>query len=187
MRLRKHLTESTDMVALFNKYEDEIDKNCQPYIRMIKHSPNILVRSDPKLGLYDVHRKFVRTNRRPMDMSDDMHNKIDEFFLKKFGWRARSNVVFCKGNKRKKIFSFLLFPIGKFKFLWSPKVNDLYNSDLKNMYSHYYKEWNDIKDTYIDNDFRKALSSEHEIMINCKEYYLLPPGISTLVMTRFIE
>lgn len=73
-------------------------------------------------------QKFsVRSDRKPRDMPKDLHNLLDKTFLEMFGWKARSEGVFVtsgatwEGEKDS-----LFFPIGKFKYIWSPRINDLY-------------------------------------------------------------
>lgn len=65
-----------------------------------------------------------------------------------------------------------------FKFIWSKKVDDLYNTTDRftsrlDMTSEEIDKF--IKDTvelYQDTDLKKALSMGYEIMFKCKAYYL---------------
>ena len=67
-----------------------------------------------------------------------------------------------------------MFPIGDFKFIWSPKISDLYaalplsfkGASLPEVVTHVMSE-------YTDKNLAAAINSEFEISIKCKEYYLL--------------
>lgn len=70
-----------------------------------------------------------RQDRRPQDMPIEIHNKYDELFLEKFGWKARSEGVFVAGGDRTSYGTpFFFFPVNGYKFIWSPAIFDLYTS-----------------------------------------------------------
>ena len=164
---------------------DDLLKNCQPFIKALRGVQNFgLWRGAKKL--IDTSRLIsVRTDRQPMDTSRETQNMLDKIFFKKFGWKARSEGLFGTGNK-----SFasmygrphLVFPVGQFKFIWSPEIKDLYTDMIeRDMWI-----WERDPDggfgilsksideaNYTDKDFHSAIGSGHEIMIKCKEYYLI--------------
>ena len=181
MRLIRYINEESISKKLLQDFYNQVDnirKECQPYFKKVKGSSHLLIRYGGKENeKNDILKKKVRINRRPKDTSIVFHKMADDFFLKKFGWRARSNVLFCMGEDRERIHEIsyftLIFPVGNFKYVWSPDVADLYTFDPDN--EDYDGDWDDVKDTYIDKDFNKALKTQYEIMINCKEYYAIPP------------
>jgi len=77
----------------------------------------------------------VNTNRVPMGSSWELHNLFDNEFYKKFGWKARSNSIFCTGLEDIAMtygMGYIVFPIGNFKYLWSMEAKDLYIYCLQN-------------------------------------------------------
>jgi len=72
--------------------------------------------------------------------------------------------------------STVIFPIGEFKFLWSPHVQDLWSdvisADPKDMDLLRYKM----------DDLHDAIESGNEIMIGCKSAYIV--HINTSKKTR---
>jgi hypothetical protein len=107
-----------------------IRKNCGPYLKQLRNSPDFLWR-----GRYNAPTEVMTEivpikNREPKDTPVDVHNMLDDIFMDKWKWRARSDsVVFCYGSKSQ-VKSYgspnLVFPIGNFSFLWHPTIDDLY-------------------------------------------------------------
>jgi hypothetical protein len=62
-------------------------------------------------------------------MPDELHDYLDEQFKKKFGWKARSEGVFCVRSKQIAYNygnPYSVFPIGNYKYIYSNKIHDLY-------------------------------------------------------------
>jgi hypothetical protein len=198
-----------DTYETASQFMSVIFDNCGPYLKEIRSSnPKFLVsgrRSD-----YSWFEKDVRADRKPVDINIEIHNDIDALFQLKFGYPARSSSIFCTtryditGLYGK---TYLIFPKGSFKFLWSPTIYDLYvyfgkksnyseikrsngilqlyvdeitkeykgterEKDIPELANERYAQFlQDIVDTYSKNNFRAALDSQHEVMINCKSYY----------------
>ncbi len=124
---------------------------------------------------------MTRKNRKPLDTPIKLHNILDKMFQKKFGWKARSEGVFAAGkwyfSGSKDTYygdTYLFFPIGNFKYVWSPKIDDLYE-DLHWSITEFFrdkesrkeimaKKWNDEPlDKYEDfEDFIKLKEKEIE-------------------------
>lgn len=157
----------------------------------------------------------VRENRRPRDSSQVIHQMLDDYFEKQTGIKYRSASVFAT----KSFFTaeeygepYLIFPIGKFDYAWSPDVYDAYlvlgqygnmsgrlirkiekiypevqklfpeeleyvSLDEFTRSPHHYPEAAVTALTLIPNmwHFNKGIemATSHEIMISCKEYYLI--------------
>lgn len=78
----------------------------------------------------DIEEVKPRTDRYPKDMPGDLHDKLDDLFKRKFRWKARSEGVFVTGNIREAReygTECIFFPIGKFEYIWSSRVDDLYS------------------------------------------------------------
>lgn len=131
MRLQQYITEKYDN-EFWNDWWPLIKRKCMPYLKDVKDtgSTNFFSRgmSGPQFQIKD-----VRTDRRPVDTSIEIHNYWNGVFYKKFGWKPRSEGLFVwskRGGYVFSEFSRIIFPVGRYKALWSPYVSDLYvNSD----------------------------------------------------------
>lgn len=185
MRLQQYINEekTEDLQAFVNM----IKSDCKPFLREMKKANRFLFRgydaedsygSDKTNIIY--YKKKPRKDRKPKDMYPNTHKKLDDLFNEKFGWRARSNGVFCTGDRGTAAAygsSHIVFPIGQFRFVWSPKIGDLYTEIRKHISSRPGKssvpDLEKIVDTYTDKDLAKAIKQMHEISLKCKEYYLV--------------
>lgn len=80
-----------------------------------------------------------RTDRRPLDTNYEIHLAADDWFQKEFGWRPRSEGLLCIPSfpharsytaDNDSLQTYMIFPNGPFKYVWSPKVNDFYQDTL---------------------------------------------------------
>ncbi len=73
-------------------------------------------------------RGSVRSDRTPRDSDQWLHEVFDDFFLKKFGIRFRSNALFCVKDEDDVDSEygkpFAIFPIGKFDYAYSDYIDD---------------------------------------------------------------
>jgi len=170
-RLKRYIVEEE---GILSKYLTLIEKECQPYIKAIRGGKGLFARVTSEKST--ILKKKVRTDRRPLDTSVKIHKWFDRIFEKKFGWKARSNAIFCYGRPADEValYDFLVFPIDKFKYVWSPNIFDLYNITASQP-DDYIESNDDVLETYkyTDKGLKKALVSGNEIMVNCKEVYLV--------------
>ena len=196
MRLQKYITEQKS----FKESVPQIKKDCKKYIKEIRGAEGALFRFGVFFNRQSIIKKKTHSNRMPFTTPIEIHSGIDEMFLKKFKWKARSeNVSFCWGmpftNTIKTKNYPILFPIGKYRYLWSPKVEDLYDTlgkpkqmdvisddDLK-----YYLDIfrNNFLNTYTNKNLKQAVKSLKEIMVGCKEYYLIKSELIEEVNEEF--
>lgn len=119
-------TESPEIVEL----RALIKSKCQPYLRQVANAKKkVLYR-----GMRGDHSKLyhtftVRTDRKPVDSSADLHNALDTALAREFGAKARSAGVFVIGDNN--VISeygedYMIFPVGEFKCIWSPHIADAY-------------------------------------------------------------
>lgn len=170
--------------ALLQKQEKVakfIHANCKPYLRALSGVPlsnTFNLWRGSKLGEYepgDVVK--TRKNRNPLDSSAEFHNFVDNIFLKKFKHNFRSNAVFCTGNKPDAEHygsAYMVVPMGNFRFLWSPKIADLYSS-LGDTYDDFEDTVRDMKHMYVKNKFLppdKMKSVMADIMKSAEEKFL---------------
>ncbi len=134
--------------------------------------------------------KNVRQDRRPLDTGAERHALIDDWFQKKFGFKARSEAVFAFGEKalRSDLAFYgrpcIIFPIGPIKYAWSPIVEDMYGS--MNIYSKDSDTTTRVhsdnsavikwleESNYKDSGLSDAVMKDHEVMIKCSSYYAFP-------------
>lgn len=117
-----------------------------------------------------------RTDRKPLNMHPNVQRLLDDIFLKKFGWKARSSGVFASGNKHGVAgygTVYEIYPTDGYKFLWSPKVGDLYEAVFWDEYGYVDTDDPDFVEkmnSYKDKNLIDAIMSEHEVMIQCDRY-----------------
>ena len=125
-----------------------------------------------------IWKKVTRTDRAPLDTPQDIHDELDLWFQDEFGWRARSEGLFCwplKFTSQWVQGKWLVFPAGKYKYIWSDKVDDLwatlggYGSNLDNLMDAFHTHFSD---SYTNKNIKKSMIWGGEIMIKCKYSYL---------------
>jgi hypothetical protein len=157
-----------------------ISKECKPYIKEItkggKFNPFY---SGRKYRGY-MFKGRVRTDRKPRDMFPELHEDLDDVFQKKFGWPVRSSGMFVTGNIASSYeygHEYMIFPIGNFKYIWSPKINDLYmhlkyKGDVpKNENTLFTKAVSIVTDRTKDKDIspseiRRMMEVEYELLLD---------------------
>ena len=190
MRLQQYLNED-----IVKERIELIEKNCQPFLKQMK-SVNFkngdLLYSGRKSS-DEFNKKRVRKDRNPTDTPIKFHNWLDDWFYKKFGIRARSNSVFCTGDTdviETYGNQYVIFPIGKFKIIWNSQLKDLFNIvHFDYGIEHWIEEFLKKSKTYKTGDLQGAIKSKNEIMLHCKEYYILEFQSSTnaMVLNHFME
>lgn len=132
MRLKNLINEENNRKETFILFITNIINDCRPYIKeIIKNSDSghlPMLYSGRKRDT-DWFEQSVINGRTPKDMNPEVHKDLDNEFLKQYGWRARSNVLFCSGDfmvTTEYGKEYMIFPKGQFKFLWNPKIADLF-------------------------------------------------------------
>ncbi len=185
MRLQQYINEE-----ILDKDIDFIRKNCQPWIDMVQkyNTKNVYLYRGMK-NRSDFSIIKVRKNRKPMDINEYVHEMLDDILEKKFGWKVRSESIFCFSYDPLATTGYgssnIVIPIGKFDYLWSKKSKDLYykinknkvykfidknsswNESLKEIYNIYKKE---IYNFESFNEFKKFIYDEFKKFINSLDY-----------------
>ena len=189
MKSTEFITEDINVEDV-QKYVELIKQDCGPFLQQAKGEylyRGLGTETDPFVG-----NSIRLKNRTPKDVPLLLHNNINKFFNKKFGSPFR-NAMFCSGDIHFADFYgkiYVVFPIGKFEFLWSTDVDDLFMSwdeydpslspdfkqlsqesqeiDFKDAIKTFLK---DTKNTYINDNLAQAIKSNNEIMIRCERYY----------------
>lgn len=142
-----------------------------------------------------VQKFSARSNRRPKDTPQEVHEFLDKFFQTNFGWKARSQGVFAASTPNGiDIFgkyTDLIYPCNGYKFVYSKTIQDLTNWLEEGGYidSVNADKWESINfdDTvvrvqllkklqgmYIDKNLRGATGLNTEVMLHCPNgYYML--------------
>lgn len=189
MKFKEYLTEMIS-IDKWETLKDKLDKDCQPFIKEFKGCTTLLYRG-VKTPPSFCDKKTTRTNRKPRLLDIDLHDKLGKETKQRFGWNARTEGVFTTSNvfdvKRWGSPS-IVFPIGKFKYIWNRNVKSLYGAyDQWSAYTsdngitdHILKElWDyditDALDWYKSTNLNKYLMVKSptlsECIIKCKNYY----------------
>lgn len=166
-------------------YIQMIKRDCQPFLNQLGNNKSLQKDVLAYRGIKNLSGKVsggfyklnVRQDRKPMSTSIKMTRTLDEWFERKFEFKARTTSLFSSGSftyAQSYGDIFAIFPIGEFKFVWSPEVTDLFLW----IDSHFFQDYNDkavYKSldglNYTNQNLKKALKDGKEIMISCKQYY----------------
>ena len=150
--------------------------------------------------MVDFFEKIPRKDRIPMNTPKNVSDALDRGFQKNFGWKPRTEGVFCTPDITSASFygdAYLFFPFDEYKYIWSPDVEDLY-SDLPDISKPYLENSlinkntmtirthiNKMSDKELDalvkyifnvckyTDKNLKYNKENEVMVKCKKYYML--------------
>lgn len=128
------LQERTVEAIEIDMLRQQIRKQCQPYLRAVKGNfgHRAMYRGMEGVSNFRLYRTLpLRSNRNPVSSSIQLHDILDSTIETLAGFKARSNSLFVTGNilnAQEYGETFLIFPIGDFKFVWSPLIADAYSS-----------------------------------------------------------
>ncbi len=210
MRLQLHL----DEVAPVQTIDETVDfllKNCKPFLKEMG-----LKKGKPPRWLYSGRKhqastyvRRVQQDRTPLDTPKLVHTAFDTLFQKKFRVKARSNSIFCTGNYgRASAYGhpFIIVPIGKYTYLYSTKVRDLYDyvrlsaqasatgvhldrgsrpsdRDMDKLMD-FFKE---TVESYTNKNLDKGIKSGTEVMVQCKEYFAISSDLENMLNRYFMD
>lgn len=187
MRLNKHINEASGKTSILEIVQ-EMQRKCQPYLKDMADSGLACEMNSGRKEAKDYFIKPVRKGRKSVDTPQFISDLFDKYFKKKFGWMPRSNSVFTYSNVNDTNYygiSYMLFPVGKYRFVWSDDIKDLWNeiqtnpelnaylSDPKNKHFKLDAEnevYNFVENLYSDKNLEDALESDGEIMLNASHY-----------------
>lgn len=174
---------------------DDLHKDCGIYKDRVSGSSKLFLYRGYKgynlAGLIDYQRKTVRSDRHPKDTPPHVQRAVDDVFQENWGWRPRQEGLFVTGDEksaRNYGLLYIVVPIGDFKFLWSYKIHDLFSKLVIDDDVSIKMEWEIEKyfeskyiDTYSSENLPKAIDTGVEIMLKCKEYYLIGNALEEIV------
>jgi len=195
MRLQQFINETYLSTENWEHLKGMLEKDCKPYIKELKGAKKLLLRGMKKyIEFYEI--KNVRKNRKPRLIDKNLHIKLDNELNKIFGWKVRSQGLFTTTGKdvaKRWGDPCIVFPIGKFKYIWIDDTHDLYYGydvwfDGPAGKGKYKSNNEKIWDKYIypsinkyhDTDLNKFLKmpdnpTDHasECIIKCNKYYAI--------------
>jgi hypothetical protein len=191
VRLYNYLTEDTELEDIKDDLLTGLERDCREYKKAVKGADfKYFLYSGRRSDAPDYSIRVPRTDRRPKDMDIQFHTLFDDIFNDVFGWKARSEGLFVTSEFRVAMSygnPYIVIPFDGFKFIWSPRISDLFNWVRRDatLYNKHPKRdernapyltryiTNVIKKDYKDTDLKRAISSSHEIMLKCTKYYLI--------------
>lgn len=122
----------------------------------------------------------VRKDRKPRDTPLHLHNAADEWFLKNFGVRFRSQAILLSSSQQTATAYasnpsnvHRIIPIDQYKFCWSPKVTDMLQ--LIDATTTPEMLWAALTaSAYQADDLKSAYESRNEVMLFCENYIAVP-------------
>jgi len=174
---------------------DYIIKNCQPILQIYKSTVFKFYRGlvdDPS----DIIIKDVRKDREPKDTVPVISKLFDDLLFKKFKWHPRQEGLFITSNRNEaQSYGFseelvhVIFPVGKFKYVWSPSIIDFWTEfQNRSMYDEEFDAGRYTKSemirkfggivremfsSYTDKNIKIALNNHDkrcEVMVKCDRY-----------------
>ena len=154
MRLNNYLNEVST-----GKDIEQLKQDCSIFINDLKKQKKSFIEFiySGRKGSNTIIKKDVRQNRRPLDTPEGIHDMIDNEFFDEFGYKPRSSSLFCYVDYRKTMAygkTYVIFPIDKYKLIWSPKVTDLYDHLSKKFrpYIRYVKSGGNTRPVWLGMD-----------------------------------
>ena len=165
---------------------EKILSECSEFVSALKECPKGYFLYRGSHFQIPEHQLFTSRleNRIPVNTPQEIHDKVNEFFEVKFGWKIR-NGVFCYGYTSLENFprdlgygpQFLCFPVGGFEFVYSPDHFDL----CGHFYRNKPKTEDEIRSLkFGDKSLEGAINSRsaeedlsNEISIKVSSYYLI--------------
>lgn len=180
-----------------------IKRDCQPYLSQVK-DPMLLrrgvARQTDRMAFGKKQAHLAGRNPRGTQMKEH-HDAVNKYFTSEFGLPFR-NAVMTSGDQLL-VGSFgtdvAVFPIGEFKFLWSPKIRDLNHQIIMNWAVEIFGT--DVKPSdqepilielisksgYQTTDLEAAIKSQVEIMIWVEEYYTLDNNVDRMLAKKLLK
>lgn len=171
----------------------EVERLCADFIHECGSQVGPWRGFNRRFSLPDDHIIFVPEDRKPLDTRREIHDAMDDWFLDNFGFRARSNALFCTGSKsHASVYGEVhsIYAAGKYEYVWSPEVEDMIHIDelAKHTLAKLgMKDRNDdetleqkvsimidvLEDSgYRGSGLREALKSGNEIMLRSEKYFV---------------
>ena len=180
-----------------------IKRDCQPYLSQVK-DPMMLRRGVARKGdrMAFGKKQAHLTGRNPRGVQMKKHHEaVNKYFTSEFGLPFRNGVMASGDQMMVGVFGtdVAVFPIGEFKFLWSPNVRDLndqiimkWADEVLHSNLHRRKEESKLIDLisnsgYQTTDLQAAIESKNEVMIWVEEYYTLDNNVDRDLVKKLLK
>ena len=114
---------------------DILRRDCRPFLNEWNENKyGLLYRGSHSHKNTIVKIKSRLKDRMAKDTPSEVHDVLNKIFVKEFGWKVR-NGVFATADDDTTCqygYTYHFFPIGKYKYAWSPKITDLYSDKIDN-------------------------------------------------------
>ena len=146
MRLYKHLTEKSIQEEGIEDFWKLVQKKCKPFLK--EWMP--IQKTGEMFPLYrgmneqDAGEKWVRQDRKPEMSGRKFHTDVDNMMKQVHGVNGRTKAMFCTGDASATTAygdAFMVFPVGRYKYLWSGRIRDLYIDASKYGYHPNMMDW----------------------------------------------
>lgn len=186
MRFQRLLNEMAVELSVQEALQFAVD-NCKPFLHQIVKKGGTVQHFmfSGRTHNAKTFTRAVQKERHPMDTPPTVHKMLDAKFQRKWGVKARSQSIFCTGSPtHAEMYGhpFMIFPMGRFTYLYHPKVKDLFNHIRFNVM--FDLDMSSIEDLdkfdermisfiaeYKNRDLVAGIKSGNEIMVQCKEYF----------------
>lgn len=207
MSFKNFLTES-DYSA--QEIAQIVDRDCADYMEQVKYNTNLIPRlhrgiTNPSDSTFFSVRR--RQDRDDENMPDFLSQFVNVWFVQNFHYPFRTASAFATGDKRAasrygQVYS--IFPVRRFRYLWSDRYDDLYKAIRQNCQrkgiwqSLMQKQRIDRQDeqpilqVLQDGQFKtteldKAIRSNHDIMIATDQFYAVDVQLAKGPMMRELK
>jgi len=175
-----------------------VNEDCQQYLRkMASDGKFYLLYAGLPSEKWPLGETQVRKNKAPVPTPKRILDSFDRVMDKEYGKEFRSDSFIATGNPdvaEKRGVKHVIFPIGRFDYLWSYKIKDLvhgmgHEEDIAEGEGLYFdihdaededtedkvvKEFLTKKEFKYNEELKKCADKGHDVMIDCKYYYAIP-------------
>jgi hypothetical protein len=174
---------------------DKFVNDCAPYLAQIEGvKRHELLKHGSRSGPDDWGIKKHERRSGPRDSDVRLHTAINDFFEEKFDWIARTDALFTTSHWQDAHgygVVYLVFPIGKFQYLWSPDIDDLWaeTCKIRSKVDNRYITYDDAKEKalcltidkvkesrwFFNKGLKQAMAARNEIMLKSltERYYFI--------------
>ena len=127
MRLKQYINEVKSYT--FEGITNFLRLDCKPFLKEMRGATRLVYRGvDRNIPDIQKMKSHMDSGRRPKDMPEDLHNDLNDLFHNEFGWYVRDGVSTSGSIKTAKHYGvpYIFFPIGKYRYVWSSHIGDLY-------------------------------------------------------------
>lgn len=179
MRFKQFISEESEFSA------KKIVSDCAPWFKANAPSHYIIWHGTSS---FKKESMLIRNRPRsnPSNSSIQIHNTVNRILQIKFGWLPRTEGLFVSGDRNvSSVYgkAYACYPVGDFKFVWSPDIADLFMYWKSYVAKHKHLHISEITRKFAydlensiewkNTDIRQAITSGHEIIINASAFYLV--------------